>query len=74
MYCSDHDTWKVKTDTLDSEIDSLHYLQDECIELSTDDEDYLQDITKFFQECMKMYFSSVEVEKKEKKLFKKADL
>ena len=66
VYCSDYEVLKEKADTLESEYDSLQDLHEQCKELGVGDEDYLLEITNSFQECMKLYFSSVKAEKERK--------
>ena len=71
MYCSDLDILKDQADNLENEYDKLYDLHEECIELGSEDLDYLQEITSSFQDCMKMYYSSVKAEK-DKDLMKEA--
>ena len=74
LYCSDYDVLKEKADTLESEYDKLNDLHEECTELGADEEDYMQDITNSFQECMKLYFSSGKAEKERQQIKEAAPL
>jgi len=69
-YCTDHDLLKEKADILENDYDKLYDLHEECRELGTDEEDYMEDTTNSFQECMKLYFSSGKAEEERKLLSK----
>ena len=71
VYCSDFGKLKERADSLESEFYNLSDIHEECIEMGAEVDDYMVEITRSFEECMKSFFAMTK-EEKEKTLMQKA--
>ena len=63
VYCSDFGELKERANSLESEFYNLSDIHEECIEMGADEHDYMVEITRSFEECMKSFFAMTEEEK-----------
>ena len=71
VYCTDFGELKERANLLESEFYNLSDIHEECIEMGAEVDDYMVEITRSFEECMKSFFAMTKAEK-EKTLMQKA--